>query len=69
MSFFDAEEFHAVVPAKGADGGGRSTPQVFPRSLHMDVSLGDRRPPGSSVKSQLIAPASNGSKKRHPYPQ
>ena len=76
MSFFDTEEFHAVVPAKGSpcgisavwrnplqgipqgkDRGGRSAPQGHPSPPHMDVCTGDGRPPGSSVKSQLIATA------------
>jgi hypothetical protein len=63
MSFFDTEEFHAVVLARGADRGGRSAPQVTPASVHLEISIGTRRPPGSSVKSRLIAPASFGAKK------
>jgi hypothetical protein len=57
MSFFVTEEFHAVVPAEGADRGGRSAPQGHPSPPHMVIYLGDGRPPGSSVKSGLIAPA------------
>ena len=57
MSFFDTEEFHAVVPAKGADRGGRSAPQGHPSSPHIDVCIGDRRPPGSSGTSRLITVA------------
>ena len=68
VSFFDTEKFHAVMPAKGTDRGGRSAPQDYPSSLNMDVSIGDRRPPGSSVTSRISAPASFGRKKRHPYP-
>jgi hypothetical protein len=45
MSFFDTEESHAVVPAKGKDEGGRSASQVLPRSPHMDICNGDGRPP------------------------
>jgi len=40
MSLFDTEEAHAVVPAQGADKGGRATPQGLPSSPHMDICRG-----------------------------
>ena len=63
MSFFDTEESNAFVPARGADRGGRSAPQVTPASVHLDICVGDGRPPGSSGKSRLIATAKFGAKK------
>ena len=66
--FFYTEESHAVVLAKGADGGGRSAPQGLPSPPHIDMCRGDRRPPGSSEESRLKAVATIGHKKRHPYP-
>jgi hypothetical protein len=57
MSFFSTEKFHAVVLAKGANRGGRSAPQGHPSPPHMDVCIGDGRPPGSSGESLLIAVA------------
>ena len=55
--FFSTEKLNAVVHAKGADRGGRSASKGHPSPPHMDVFIGDRRPPGSSGTSQLIAPA------------
>ena len=57
MSFFDTEEVHAVMLATVADEGGRAAPKETPTSLHLEVCSGDGRPPGSSGKSRLIAPA------------
>jgi hypothetical protein len=55
--FFFTEEFHAVVPAEDADGGGRSAPEEMTSALHLAISAFDGRPPGSSGKSQLKARA------------
>jgi hypothetical protein len=63
MSFFDTEEVHAVMPDKVADRGGRAALKVTPTSQDMDICSGDRRPPGSSVKSRLKAPVQFGAKK------
>ena len=63
MSFFDTEGFHAVVPASGADEGGRSAPQGNPGPPRREVCRGDGRPPGSSETSRLRAPAKFGAKK------
>ena len=63
MSFFDTEEAHAVMPDKAADKGGRAAFQVTPTPEDMDIWAGDRRPPGSSGKSRLKAPAQFGAKK------
>jgi hypothetical protein len=63
MSFFDTEELHAVMPNKVADRGGRAAFQVTLTPEDLDVCAGDRRPPGSSVKSRLKAPAQFGAKK------
>ena len=53
-------------PLKPGLGQGRSAPQNYPSSLNMDVSIGDRRPPGSSVTRRLKAPAWFGAKKKTP---
>ncbi len=63
MSFFDTEEVHAVMPDKVADRGGRAALKVTPTPEDVDIYKGDRRPPGSSVKSTLKAPAQFGAKK------
>jgi hypothetical protein len=63
MSFFDTEELHAVMLDKVADRGGRAALKVTPTSQDVDIYAGDRRPPGSSVKSMLKAPAQFGAKK------
>jgi hypothetical protein len=63
MSFFDTEEAHAVMLAYAANGGGRAALKVSPTSLDLWCSGGSRRPPGSSGKSRLKAPAQFGSKK------
>jgi hypothetical protein len=55
--FFDTEEAHAVMLAYAADEGGRAALKVTPTSLHLYVCTGDGRPPGSSGKSRLNAPA------------
>jgi len=57
MSFFDTEEAHAVMLAYAADEGGRAASKVIPTPLHLEVCNGDGRPPGSSGKSRLKAPA------------
>jgi hypothetical protein len=57
MSFFDTEEAHAVMLAYAADRGGRAALKVTPTTLHLEVCGGDGRPPGSSGKSKLKAPA------------
>ncbi len=44
-------------------GQGRAALKVTPTSQDVDISAGDRRPPGSSVKSMLKAPAQFGAKK------
>jgi hypothetical protein len=63
MSFFDTEEAHAIMLAYAADEGGRAAFKVRPTSLGMEVCAGDGRPPGSSGKSRLKAPAQVGAKK------
>ena len=63
MSFFDTEEVHAVMPDEVADRGGRAVLQVTPAPEDVDICEGDRRPPGSSVKSRVKAPAQFGAKK------
>jgi len=63
MSFFDTEEAHALMLAKGTDGGGRSAPQVTPASVHLEICAGDGRPPRSSGEIRLIVPAAIGHKK------
>jgi hypothetical protein len=57
MSFFVTERFHAVMPAYGADKGGRAAPERMTSYLHLALSALDGRPPGSSGKSQFKAPA------------
>ena len=57
MSFFDTEEAHAGMLAHAADRGGRATLKVTSTSLHLNVCSGDGRPPGSSGKNKLKAPA------------
>ena len=57
MSFFDTEEAHAVMLAYATDEGGRAAFKVTPTSLGVEVCAGDGRPPGSSGKSRLKAPA------------
>jgi hypothetical protein len=69
MSFFDTEEAHAVMLAYAADRGGRAALKVTPTSLHLDVCIGDGRPPGSSGKTRLKAPAQFGAKKDIHIPQ
>jgi hypothetical protein len=73
--FFVTERFHAVMPAYGADKGGRAAPEWMTSHLHLAISAFDGRPrarpgpiraEGSSGKSQLKAPAQFGDKKRHP---
>jgi hypothetical protein len=51
MSFFDTEEVHAVMLDIVADRGGRAALKVTPTPEDVDICAGDRRPPGSSVKS------------------
>ena len=63
MSFFDTEEAHAVMLAYAADGGGRAALKVTPTFLNVQSLGGGRRPPGSSGKSRLNAPAQFGAKK------
>ena len=63
MSFFDTEEAHAGMLAYAADEGGRATLKVTPTSLSVEVCAGDGRPPGSSGKCRLKAPALLGAKK------
>ena len=63
MSFFDTEEAHTVMLDNVADEGGRAAPNLTPTSLHREVSSEDGRPPGSSGKSRLRAPAQFGAKK------
>ena len=63
MSFFDTEEAYAVMTDKVADRGGRAGLKVTPTPEGVDISSGDRRPPGSSVRSRLKAPAQFGAKK------
>jgi hypothetical protein len=63
MSFFDTEELHAVMLAYAADRGGRAALKVTPSSQDVDVCAEDRRPPGSSGKNRLKAPAQFGAKK------
>jgi hypothetical protein len=63
MSFFDTEEAHAVMLAYAANGGGRAALKVTPTSLNLESLGGSRRPPGSSGKSRLKAPAQFGVKK------
>ena len=68
MFFFDTEKDHAVVPADGTGEGGRVAPKVTPTPLDVEVCGGDGRPPGSSVKCMLKAPAYFGAKKDIPIP-
>jgi hypothetical protein len=63
MSFFDTEKVHAVMLAYAADRGGRAALKVTPTSQDVDVCAANRRPPGSSGKSRLKAPAQFGAKK------
>jgi hypothetical protein len=44
-------------------GQGRAALKVTPTLEDVDIYAGDRRPPGSSVKSRLKAPAQFGAKK------
>ena len=69
MSFFDTEEAHAGMLAYAADRGGRAALKVFPTSLDLEGLGGGRRPPGSSGKSRLKAPAQFGAKKDIHIPQ
>ena len=57
MSFFDTEEARPVMLAHAADRGGRAALKVTPSSPDLKVLGGGRRPPGSSGKSMLEAPA------------
>jgi hypothetical protein len=57
MSFFVTERVNAVMPAHGADKGGRAAPEWMTSQLHLALSALDGRPPGSSGKSQLKVPA------------
>ena len=57
MSFFVTERVNAVMLAHGADKGGRAAPEWMTSHLHLAVSALDGRPPESSGKSQLKAPA------------
>jgi hypothetical protein len=43
--------------ADGAVKGGRAAPELMTSHLHLATSAIDGRPPGSSGKSQLKAPA------------
>jgi hypothetical protein len=61
--FFYTEEAHAIMLAYAADRGGRAALKVTPTALHLDVCGGDGRPPGSSGKCRLKAPAQFGAKK------
>jgi hypothetical protein len=45
------------------DGGGRSASQGVPSPPRMDICIYDGRPPGSSGKRRLKAPATIGHKK------
>jgi hypothetical protein len=49
-----------IVPGLGQ---GRAAFQVMPTPLDVEVCAGDGRPPGSSGKSRLKAPAQFGAKK------
>jgi hypothetical protein len=69
MSFFDTEEAHAVMLAYAADRGGRAALKMTPTSLNLEGLVGGRRPPGSSGKSRLKAPAQFGAKKDIHIPQ
>jgi hypothetical protein len=51
--FFDDERAYAIMQAKDADKGGRSTIEEMPYSLNLAIFTLDGRPPGSSGKSQL----------------
>jgi len=51
------------TPIVSGLGQGRAALKVTPTSLHLDVCIGDGRPPGSSGKSKLKAPAYFGAKK------
>jgi hypothetical protein len=57
MSFFVTERSNAVMLAHGADKGGRAAPEQTTSHLHVAISAFDGRPPGSSGKGQLKAPA------------
>jgi hypothetical protein len=57
MPFFVTERFNAVMLAYGADKGGRAAPEQTTSPLDLAISALDGRPPGSSGKSQLKAPA------------
>jgi hypothetical protein len=57
MSFFLTERSNAVMLAHAADKGGRAAPEKMTSHLHLAISAFDGRPPGSSGKSQLKAPA------------
>jgi len=63
MSFFGTEEAHAVMLAYAADEGGRAACKVTPTSPDLEGLCRGRRPPGSSGKSRLKAPAQFGAKK------
>ena len=69
MSFFDTEEVHAVMLDIVADRGGRAALKVTPTPEDVDICAGDRRPPGSSVKSRLKVPSQFGAKKDIHIPQ
>ena len=55
-----------IVPGLGQ---GRAALKVTPTSLHLYVCCEDGRPPGSSGKSRLKAPAQFGAKKDIHIPQ
>jgi len=55
--FFDTEEAHAVMLAYAAYGGGRAALKGTPTSSNLESLGRGRRPPGSSGKSKLKAPA------------
>jgi hypothetical protein len=57
MSFFVTERLNTVMLAYGADKGGRAAAEWMTSPLHLAISAFDGRPPGSSGKSQLKAPA------------
>ena len=57
MSFFVTERFNAGMLAYAAVKGGRAAPEQMTSHLHLALSALDGRPPGSSGKSQLKAPA------------
>jgi hypothetical protein len=56
-------------PIKPGLGQGRAALKMTPISLGVEVCAGDGRPPGSSGKSRLKAPAQFGAKKDIHIPQ